>query len=422
MRRTAKEIMFYLLQVLFLAVVAIVVIFAGKERVKERERQMKIMSEKTDIIKVFDVWYTDKGYERYLNDMALRYEAETGVKVNLIYCSGMDYFDEISAANVSGNGPDLYLMDEKNLQTVVLLGIAEQNTDTVVNEENYFKKAIKTITYGDKLYGYPMGFDTCVFATNTDYASEVPNTFDEIKNFAANFDATAEGDKYINVSSILKWDISDVMYNYPFVGDSINVGGENRDNPEIIDIHNSKAVYALNYYNSLSNYFHIDAAEASYEQTVNELLNGQIVYTIVSADFVKSLEDSKVKNIKLSTIPDMTSGFETRALSMTDILMVNPFTDMKKEASEFARFVSYSHSEEMYEYTGNIATKKWLYANSNLNMFATAYEESVGFPKLMTTGDYWLILNNMLGKVWVDGSDTSNELYNMQKEIEERLK
>ena len=421
MKKTTKEIVSYLQQTLFLLIVAVFIVFMGEEGKKEKNRQENQSVNVEDKIKTFDLWYTDKVYEPYFAEMAERYEEETGVKVNLKSCTVIDYFHEISAASADGFGPDLYLMAEENLQTAVLLGIAEQNTDKIIGEDNYYSKAIKSITYGDKLYGYPMGYDTCLFASNTLYTDVVPSTFDEIKTFAKSFNVEDENGMYAKVTSVLKWDISDIMYNYPFVGDSINIGGECRDNMDIVDVCNTKAVYALDYYNSLSDYFSIDIDETTYDNVVKEIVSGEIMYSIVSADIIKTLENAENNTIELSIIPDMTENFETRPLSMTDIIMVNPFGDMKEEAYDFARYVSYEHSEEMYGYTGNIGTKKWIYENLDMNLFGQAYEKSVGLPKFMTTSDFWLVLSNMFKDVWNGESDAFTELYNMQSELMERI-
>lgn len=403
-----------------LALAALVILFA-KDYKAAKANEDKQSSEKAETEdKVFDLWYSYTGYEPYLKEAAVRYEKETGVKVRLTYYTTIDYLEKISSASTEGNGPDLFLMSEEGLQNAVLLGIAEQNYDSeIYNNKNYTAKSIKSTEFVDKQYGYPLGFETTVFAANKAYVDKMPNTFDEVKTFADNFNNGDDSHDYSNVSSILKWDISDVFYSYGFLGAYLNVGGENGDNPTVIDVNGENAVKAGNYYNSLAQYFYTEADAAKYENVINEFLQGKIIYTIASADIIKRLSESDIQ-VELSVLPALTDQLESKSVSVTDIIMVNPFADMKEEARDFARFLTYDMAEEMYELCGVISTKKAQYENSYINVFMNAYESSTGMPKLMTTSDYWLKVNVALSNIW-NGNDVAGELNKLSTDLDERI-
>lgn len=376
----------------------------------------------------FDLWYSYKGYKPYLEKAAAEYEKETGVQVRLTYYTAMDYMESISSASAEGKGPDLFLMSGENLQNAVLLGIAEKNYNTeLVNSGNYTEKSLEAITYAGSMYGYPMGFETTVFAANMAYVDEMPKTFDDVKTFADGFndgESTEEHD-YSHVSAILRWDISDVMYSYGFLGAYLNVGGELGDNPDIIDVDSADAIKAGEYYNSLAQYFYTDEETAKYENVIDEFLQGKIIYTIASADIIGRLEameteSGKKPQIELSVLPALTPQLKTKQLSVTDIIMVNPFADMKKEATDFAEYLSYDMSDEMFDICGEIAAKRVEYDNEYVEEFVKAYENSAGMPKLMTTADYWMKAANLEKNIW-NGESVSEQLEKLDAELTERI-
>lgn len=409
MRSRIKKI----LEIIILLGFTFVIILYAKNYKQDKEKELEAIGNEEQTEKVFDVWYTYTGYEPFLKEAALRYEEENGIKVRLTYYTTINYADKIRSASSEGKGPDLFIVPSDGIQNVVLLGIAEQNYYTdLYNEENYSAKSIDETTYVGKQYGYPMGFETTVFAANRTYIDEMPKTFDDIKIFADNFNNSGEeaedAHDYSNVSSILKWDISDFLYNYGFMGKYLNVAGKYGDNPSIIDVNNENAVLAGQYYFSLSQYFFTEAASSKYSNVMNEFFEGKIIYTIASSDIIKRMSESELP-IDISVLPNLTNDLESASVSKTDILMVNPFADMKEEAREFAKFVTFDMAQEMYDLCNIISTKNIVYDNENLNIFLKAYEKSATLPKLMTTSDYWLKVNNVLSNIW-KGEDVSNQL------------
>lgn len=410
-----------IIEVCVLSVIAVLIILYAGNYKEEAKKNLSLSEENSESDqKVFDLWYSYTVYEPYLKEAAARYEEETGIKVRLTYYTTIDYLEKISNASTEGNGPDLFLMSEEELQNAVLLGIAEQNYDTdIYNEDNYTLKSMDSIEFVDRQYGYPLGFETTVFAANKTYVDEMPKTFNDVKTFADNFNNGDDSHDYSNVTSILKWDISDVFYSYGFLGAYLNVGEENGDNPSEIDVNSENAVNAGKYYYSLAEYFYTEAASAEYDNVINEFFEGKIVYTIASADIIARISQSGM-SVELSVLPNLTDELKSRAVSVTDIIMVNPFGDMKEEAREFAKLLTYDMAEEMYDICGVISTKKAEYDNSYIDIFLEAYEASVGMPKLMTTSDYWLQVNVAMTNIW-NGSDVTEELNKLNTNLDARI-
>ena len=77
----------------------------------------------------------------------------------------------------------------------------------------------------------------------------LPDTIDDILAFAYEYDAPEQ------VEAVFKWDVSDIFYNYFFVGDAIDVGGANGDKAGSIDIYNENAIKSMRVYQDLNQFF-----------------------------------------------------------------------------------------------------------------------------------------------------------------------
>ncbi len=385
-----------------------------KDKISEDEKNADDAEETT-----IDIWYTYKGYESYLKELAAQYEKECGCKVRLTYYTSINYLDKISEASKNGNGPDLFIVSSEHLQNAVLLGIAEQNNyPDIFTTDNFYTKAIDNMTYLNKKYGYPLGFDTSVLLYNKKFVNTVPTSFDEIEEFANNFNNTEEdtNQEFANIEAILRWDVSDFMYNYGFFGSYFSIGGSYGDDPKELSMNNDNAIAAGEYYKSLSQYFYAEISSSNYLLIIDDFLNEKIVYTIASSDIISKLSDRE-EAIGMMILPSLTNELDTSAISVTDLAIVNPFGDMKDEARKFAKMITFDKAEEMYEKCNIISTKRIDYDNSYINIFTGAYDKSSSLPKLMTTTDYWLKVNNVMYNIW-NGNDVKTELDKLNSELD----
>ena len=95
-------------------------------------------------------------------------------------------------------------------------------------------------------------------------AEYLPKTIEDIQTFGDMYDAPEQ------VESVFKWDVTDIFYNYFFIGNAINMGGENGWDTEQVDIYNLNAIQSMTAYQNLNNFFSIDTSAISYESTLND--------------------------------------------------------------------------------------------------------------------------------------------------------
>lgn len=223
------------------------------------------------------VWYTDEALTDYMNSMALSYmEAHDNIRIVPTLVSAVEYVESINQATMQEQAmPDLCLISNDSLEKVYLAGLADEITDPeqIVTEENFPQAALHAVTYQDKLLAYPFYYETSLLLYNQTYLDEmaankiealksqqeageevgieitggsdlIPKTVDDILNLADAYDAPD------GVESILKWDVSDIFYNYFFAGNYMDIGGENGDDASICNIHNENTTACLQMYQS----------------------------------------------------------------------------------------------------------------------------------------------------------------------------
>ncbi len=402
------------------------------------------------------LWYTDEVMTSYISSAAVAYNETHGTRIIPVLRSGLDYLESVNRETIDHNIPDLYVISNDALGRAYLAGLADQ----VGTEDDfgnlYLNTAINAVSYKDKPVAYPLCFETTALIYNKDYLRDMAVTslmreeiaeegnedageeppdedgfLDESKYEEADISAraleiipvtmagiTSLADGYTapeGVEAFLKWDVTDIFYNYFFLGDAIKVGGEQGWDKGILDIYNENAIRALEEYQKLNNYFSIDTSDIDYDGIIREFVEGKIVFTIATTDVVATLEQAKADGefpyeYGVALIPDMNGELETRSLSTVNCVAVNPFSTHGDVARDFARFMTSEYAGELYGKTGKLsAAKDMTYENEALNKFVEEFEFSIPMPKMMETSNLWVQLEAAFAQIW-DGEDANETL------------
>lgn len=237
----------------------------------------------------------------------------------------------------------------------------------------------------------------------------IPATIDDITTFANNYDAPEA------VESVFEWDVSDIFYNYFFVGNYMEVGGPAGDNTAIFNIYNQQAVDCLSVFQSMNQFFSIDADSVSYDDILDDFIQGKTVFTVATTDAVAKIEKAKAEGnfnfeYGVTVLPDISSLLKARGLSVTTVAAVNGYSTKTDKASEFARYLCEQKSPDLYKKAGKISCKKGVqYENSEINNIMDEYEKSMPLPKMVEASNYWVQLEIAMTKIW-DGADPDETL------------
>lgn len=248
----------------------------------------------------------------------------------------------------------------------------------------------------------------------------LPATIKDIETFADEYDAPEQ------VEGVFKWDVTDIFYNYFFVGNTLKMGGEAGWNTGQIDIYNLETIESLRVYQELNQFFSIDTSEIDYEAILDEFMAGKTVFTIATTDAVFKLEDAKSDGLMaydygIALVPDIDEGKPSRSLSMTSCVVVNGYSANKEAANDFARFLTTQYSDILYARGGKVsAAKNVEYGYEALAMFAAEYEKSISMPKMIETSNFWVQLEVLFSEVW-NGADANEKLKKLSEQIMEQV-
>ena len=248
----------------------------------------------------------------------------------------------------------------------------------------------------------------------------LPKTIEDIQTFGDMYDAPEQ------VESVFKWDVTDIFYNYFFIGNAINMGGESGWDTEQVDIYNLNAIQSMTAYQNLNNFFSIDTSAISYESTLNDFMEGKVVFTVATSDAVATLEQAKqdgtfAYEYGFVTTPSFKAEEPSSSLSVTNCVAINGYSTNQEVANDFARYLTCEYNDILYDRSGKVSAQKDMeYPYEALQVFAKEYETSVPIPKMLETSNYWLKLEALFAEIW-NGADANEELKKLSEQIKYQI-
>ena len=267
-----------------------------------------------------------------------------------------------------------------------------------------------------------------------DILSSEVNSIQDIIDFSRKYEAPNK------VESVFKWDVTDIFYNYFFVGAYMNLGGDAGDNINLdnidqdIAIYNGNTISCMKIYKQLKQFFAIDASESSYDKVAEDFLEGKILFTIATTDIFKKFDELKLEDPFLvtadggdyyefavaPTIPELPNGLKSRTMSVTNCLVVNGYSEHPDIAEKFARYICSDSDDDIYKTSHKLAAHNGIdYGQEGLNTFVDIYAESVSMPKTIQTSNFWMELEIAFAKIWDDEDADCNAIL---KELSESIK
>lgn len=442
-----------------------------------QENPLAIFNQKETI----RVWYGDESLADYINSAAVAFGEANNVRILPYYVAQNDYLETVNRATLSdGEGtlpmPDVYLISHDSLERAYLAGLAVPVKDPagVMNENSFPRAALSAVSYQGKQVAYPLYYETSVLLYNETYlyewarqqagkaddggngeseegefeeldelpdeenslvvfdeetialrteqffAQAIPTTVSAILQMADSFDPPE------TVEGIFSWDVSDIFYNYYFVGNYMNLGGEAGDDRNQIDIYNQEAITSLGVYQGLNQFFSIDSSTVTYESVLQDFLEGKLVFTIATTDAAAALaaakeEGSFAYDYGMALMPDPSDELTGRSMSVTSVVAVNGYSKHQELANAFATFLVDGYAENLYDLTGRASANKNVNQdNGALQIFLEEYEDSMPLPKLMEASNYWIQLEVLFAKVW-NGEDVSDLVEQLDQQMRTQL-
>lgn len=422
-----------LLQISAVILICIVIVFAGyfwrtfSPKADGEANTSSFFPQKT----VVSLWYTDETYTDFLDAAAVAYtEAQHEVRVEPRLVAASEYLEEINRASLDGEGPDAYMISNDILEKAYLAGLAVAVPGSAqMGTEHFPQSAINAVTYHGKIVGYPLCFDTCALLYNKTYLEQMeetipPTNVEEILTFADEHDAPE------NVESFFSWDVTRILYNFNFASDAMKLGGPSGDQEKEVDIYNVETVQSLQLFGSLSQFFSIDPKEMNYDRVLQDFIDGKLVFTLATTDSIKRLELAKMAGefpyeYGVTLAPGPTADYVGNAISVTNAIAVNGYSEKKKAAGAFAQYLTQVFADTLYEKTGKLPADRSVnldkYSGAEgLYGFYNAYEHSTPMPKLMELSNFWVYYEVVLNQVW-NGAEVDEQVRQMAQSVMTQL-
>ena len=411
-------------------------------------------------------WYSDDSMTNFINSAAVAFGEQEKIRVIPVLASESEYLEAINRETIHSNQvPDLYIASNDMLEKAYLAGLATPIDDVqgVCTEENFSEGAFRAVTYQDKVVAYPLFFETSALVYNKTYLEQwagqaalreivgagddentadldasqvdpgmleqktnellkdaVPKTVFDIMNIANTFNVP-EG-----VESVLRWDVSDIFHNYWIVGRYMNVGGENGDDPTIVNIGSAETIECLEVYKALNQFFFIESNKVTYESVVDDFCKGKIVFTFATSDVIQKLRAAKEEGgmwfaYDIASMPHVSDTLQSRAVSVTSGIVINGYSEQKELANRFAAYLVTECAQSLYERTGKLsANKNTNTEDAQISLFHEIYAGSLPLPKIMEAENFWMHLEAVFAKVW-NGADVPTELQALTDQIQMQI-
>ncbi len=353
--------------------------------VSEEEEYEKALENGADLL----FWYDDESYTSYLTEAAVAFYEEEGIVVDVKYVADVDYVGMIYDATMEGEAfPDAYLLSGEELEKAYLFGIAKENTAVKSYEGVVASNAMEASTYGDKVLGYPLSYNVCLLAYNSQYFTEQPASLQAIIDFSD----TTEPDE--NVEYLLEWDVHDPFFDFLFVSNSVVL---NKTDSGMYEIGYSEELLAesLVFLEESLESFSIPIDTVTEQSVLQDVVNGKTLCAIIDSNCAKDIVSSGYEIIEF---PRLNDTMEAKSVALTDMVLVNDFTEKAKLASEFAQFVTLQQSEILWDMTGHYPVQKQSNADGVENTAYRAYENAILAPNSQDAGVFWVDLNEMITK------------------------
>lgn len=411
MRRTTRNtiIRIIIMAVLSAAVILIALKFRPSWAESTEQRGDREIQQDYDLT----LWYYDESLTPYVEQLSQDYFRKEGLRIGCELVSVVSFFENMNQLNVDGDGaPDLYITDTSRLEQAYLGSLAKENAyPDIYSLKNYSVKALTSVRYGGKQVGYPLCFDMEYFAYNKDYLDRAPQSFEKIAADSESFVKQEESP----VDMVILYDINDLLFNYHFIGSVLNLGGDAGDDDSSIEINKEQGINALTAYKDFTSKVNISRNTTTYELAENSFVFGRSMTAILKCSSLAALNREHT-NFEIAKMPAVNDAIDSKALSTTWCVCVNPMTQNTKDAEKLAKYMTFDNTNSIYDLTGFMSCKRMDYTGAGYNEVYVLYDDTTSLPKFIETEEIWKDIKLMFQNV-NDGTEPQDAFNNLETSV-----
>lgn len=391
MKRTVRN---YIIRIAIVAVfTAALIIAANRFRPSWAESTEQRADREITQSNDLTLWYYDEDLTPYVMQLQNDYFRTEGLRVGCELVSVVSFFENINQRNVEGAGaPDLYITDSTRLEQAYLGSVAKPNAyPELYTLQNYSVKSLTSVLYDGKQVAYPLCFDMEYFVYNKDYMDEAPSSFAQLASESESFVKKADSP----VDMVILYDLSDLLFNFHFIGGSMDLGGETGDNDREIRVSESRMLPALNAYQDFAVRSGISMSTTTYDLAENSFIYGRSMCALLKCSSLAALNREKT-NYEICEMPMVNASVKSGALSSTFCVCVNPASKKTAEAEKLAKYMTFDNTSGIYDETGFISCRRMEKPLPGFSKVYELYDSTISLPKLIETEEIWRDMKQLL--------------------------
>jgi len=325
------------------------------------------------------------------------------VEVIYQHMGNVDARDRVSLDGPAGIGPDVFLFPHDHLATAIMDGLIEpipleyQELHTT----ELISTAVYTVSMDGEMYGVPISIENIALFWNIDlYGEEPPETFEEILEFAREYNDPATG------QWALTWQVADAYHNFHWLSAfGMQIFGPNRNDFRNIGLDSPQAAVGLEHYRLMREAFDVPVSEASWDNTVARFQRGESPFTISGPWAIADARNNGV-NFGVTKLPTI-AGNQPWCFSGLIIACVSSYSENIEWANKFVAFLA---SEEgaaiQYDITGKMTTRSEISGipglSEDIHLMGIAEQApySIPMPIIPEVHQMWGALGPLFEFVW----------------------
>lgn len=207
----------------------------------------------------------------------------------------------------------------------------------------------------------------------------------------------------------------------------MNMGGPCGDDASVIEIYNEDTIACMNVYQDLHQFFSIESKESSYEEVLQEFLDGKTLFTIATIDAIGTLEEARAEGAcpfeyGIAALPSIDGEHAARGLSVTNVIVINGYSGQKEMANIFAGYLAYKDVNSLYDRTSKMQAAHPIenFVIDINDEIAVIYENSTSLPKILEISNFWMQLELAYTKIW-DGDNVNDVLRQLSEQMKTQI-
>ncbi|TYP79003.1 maltose ABC transporter substrate-binding protein [Paenibacillus methanolicus] len=322
----------------------------------------------------------------------------------------------------AGLAADVFVAPHDHLGNMASAGLILPNDEfKEMMQNDFMDSAMKGVTLGDTLYGFPTGVETYALYYNKKLVPEPPKTFDELIAIAGKINDPKQK------TYGLMWEMGNLYYDSAFFqGFGGYVFGKNGSDAQDIGLNNEASVNALDYIGKIKTVVPFKKEDVTYDIKEGLFKEGKLAFNINGQAGAASLEGAV--DFGVIPLPKLPNGETPKSFLGIRALYVNSYTKYPQASKLFAHFAS---SKEMlakrFEISGQLPPRNDLmndpaiandpYAAPFLQQAASA----IAMPSIPEMVNVWGPMGTAVTQAWNNGGDSKALLDEAVKQIREAI-